>query len=49
MSLLLALASQSSAPDTSMIRILSGVGALVIIVVIVMRRKSKKKKDQDEF
>ncbi len=50
-SLIALLQEQAAQPaDTSTIRIVSGVLAVVLVVIIVLRRKGgKKKEDDDEF
>ena len=44
---------QDSAPaapgNTSMVRIIAGVLAVVLVIIIVLRRKGTKKKDEDDF
>jgi hypothetical protein len=43
------LTAAAPAPDTTLVRVIAGVLAVVIIAIIVMRRKGKKKNANDEF
>lgn len=51
LSTVIALLQEQAAPDTSTIKIVSGVLAVVLVVIIVLRRKSggKKKEEEDDF
>ena len=46
----LALLQQDPAPDdgsTTMVRVIAGIGALVLIAIVILRRKSKRKAEDD--
>jgi|RhiMethySRZTD1v2_1073278.scaffolds.fasta_scaffold2349419_2 LPXTG-motif cell wall-anchored protein len=46
----LALLQQDQAPDdgsNTMVRVIAGIGALVLIALVFLRRKSKKKAEDD--
>jgi len=51
LSTVIALLQDQTAPDTSTIKIVSGVLAVVLVVIIVLRRKAagKRKVEEDDF
>jgi MYXO-CTERM domain-containing protein len=46
----LALLQEAGAePDTTMLRVVAGVGAVVLLGLVVLRRRSRKKQEEDDF
>jgi hypothetical protein len=47
--LLLQEGGQPAPANDTMVKVICGVGAVVLLAVVILRRKSKKKRQEDEF
>ncbi len=40
---------QAAAPNDTIVKVVCGIGAVVLLGVVILRRKSKKKHQEEEF